>query len=268
MTGIDLDVTLGGIYLEPEFMTAKNLEEIFSLIKLKNVVFSDNDLKQTLHPSFYQQHNQEVNEFAFQLLKSLPQSNPAASYDLFINQYSMRRIIMLRYAQIRSVLETASHMYDYLFMEIVRQIPLNQRAKHASFIPFLENLSPFLSKIVYQRTMLPANAPRKFWRDSELIENQKEKLYLQIWKETNGKINIPYRRYYTNFDEWLRLDRNWLNFSNKLLKDPQSRLFGLDIANPKHVDTMITEHKQGVRSHRQRLIILMSLELFLRKHFN
>jgi len=267
MTGIDLDVTLGGIYLEPEIMAAKNLDEIFSLIKKKNIVFSDDDLKQGLHFSFYQQHHEAVNEFAFQLLKSLPQAHPAASYDLFINQYSMRRIIMLRYAQIRSVLETASPMYDYQFIEIVRQIPLDQRAKHASFIPFLEKLSPTLSQIVYQRTMLPANAPRKFWRDSEVIENQKEKLYLQIWKETNGKINIPCRRYYTGFDEGLRLEPEWMNFTNQLLNDPQSRLYGMEIANPKFVQTMITEHQHGIRSHRQRLIILMSLELFLRKHF-
>jgi len=268
MTGIDLDVTLGGIYLEPEIMAATSLDEIFNLIKRKNVVFAEKDLQAVLTPSLWSQSAGSTYQMASDLLKALPQENPAASYDLFINQFSMRRIIMLRYAQNRTFLETASPMYDYDFIDLICALPLNQRAKHASFIPFLEALSQPLSEITYQRTLLPANAPRHFWRESEEIEHQREQLYLKIWRETNGKVNIPYRRYYTNFDEWLRMDPAWIDLTDRLLSSPDARLYQMQIANPAYVAEMIRLHRSGERSHRQRLIILMSLELFLRRHFN
>jgi asparagine synthase (glutamine-hydrolysing) len=267
MTGIDLDVTLGGIYLEPDIMAANSLEKIFDLIKLKNVVFGEIDLQRVLMPSLWTQVAGGTYRMAYDLLNALPQENPAASYDLFINQFSMRRIIMLRYAQNRTYLETASPMYDYDFIDLICALPINQRAKHASFIPFLKSLSTPLSEITYQRTMLPANTPRHFWHESEEIERQREQLYLKIWRETNGKVNIPYRRYYTNYDEWLRMDPSWIKMTDFLLLSHDARLYQLQILNPKVVAEMIDQHRRAERSHRQRLIILMSLELFLRRHF-
>ena len=267
MTGIDLDVTLGGIYVDSEVLKATDDRDVLDLLKRKNCVFPESDLKQLLGNRLRTIAGDAPYNLALDLLANLPQETPAAKYDLFINQFSMRRIIMLRYALIRFHLETASPMYDYDFMEMITAIPTSQRAGHRTFIPFLRRLSETLAAIPYQRTMLPATAPREFWPQSINLERQREQLYLDIWRETQGKVFIPYRRYYTNFDEWLRMNPAWIRLTDDLLQNEQAMLYQLGLVRPEYVTECIRQHRTGQKSRRQQIICLMSLELYLREYF-
>jgi len=266
MTGIDLDVTLGGIYLEPDVMAAKNDEDVFQLLCTKNTVFTQAELGDLLTPEFGRRAGEAPYLFVRDLIGKLNQDTPSAKYDLFINQYSMRRIIMLRYAMIRFFLETASPVYDYDLIDLILSLPVTHRAAHRAFVPFLHQLSPELEAIPYQRTLLPPSAPREFWLKSIEIERQKEKLYLDIWKASRGAVYLPYRRYYSNFDEWLRLNPGWLSLTDNLLKNQKSLLYQMEIIRKSYVENLIEQHRTGARSLRQRLICLMSAELYLRKY--
>ncbi|MDP7024899.1 MAG: asparagine synthase-related protein [Kiritimatiellia bacterium] len=266
MTGVDLDVTLGGIYLTPDVLEAKSNDDVLGLLKAKNRVFSEEELDRLFAGPLA-----EVRDAPYQLMSeliaALPQDTAPVKYDLFVNQYSMRRIIFLRYGLIRNFVETAAPMYDYDFIDHILALPAAQRAGHQTFHSFLNTLAPDLARIPYQRTMLPATVPVKYWAKSAAIEAQREKLYLDIWRETGGQVHVPYRRYYTNFDEWLRMDPTWLAMTDDLLGNKASQIYERGLIQPEFVATCISEHRAATRSWRQPLICLMSLELYLRAFF-
>lgn len=268
MTGIDLDVTLGGIYLVPEVLQARNDADVGDLLAQRNRVFTKEHLRQLLTPTLWQKAGEAPYEMVRDLVAEIPQETPAAKYDMFIHLYSMRRIIMLRYAMHRHWVETSSPMYDYDFIDLISAIPTSQRAGHRTFTRFLNRLTPELASLPYQRTMLPATAPVEFWESSARLERQREQLYFDIWRETNGRVFIPYRRYYTNFDEWLRLSPAWIQLTDDLLRSRESMLYQLDLVEPKSVETLIEQHRTGQRERRSELICLMSLELYLREYFS
>jgi hypothetical protein len=264
LTGLDLDVTLGGIYLRPDVMAARDDGDVLDLLCRHNAVFTAEELKTVLSDRLYRAAGRAPYERAAGLIAALPQEQPAAKYDLFIQQYSMRRIIMLRYALIRHFMDTATPMYDPAFNDAVRGLALPQRAAHRTFVPVLHRLSPALESIPYQRTLLPPSAPREFWARSQALEAEREALYTDLWRATNGRVYVPYRRYYTNFDEWLRVDPAWRALTDALLLAPDARVYARDLVRPRAVAELVEQHRTAARNRRQALVTLMSLELYLR----
>ncbi len=267
MTGLALDVTLGGIRLTPDVLMAQNDHDVLNLLKKRNSVFQESEWSQMFGRQVWHEAGEAAYKLAQDLISSLPQETPAAKYDLFINSFSVRRIIMPRYALHRMYFETASPTYDYNLIDLILSIPTAQRANHTTFIPFLIRLSQALANIPYQRTMLPVTAPRSFWDVSAAIERQREQLYTDIWRETKGRVFIPYRRYYTNYDEWLRVDPDWIQLTDELLRNPDAAIYQIDLIQPQYVVELIDQHRAALKSNRQRLILLMSLELYLQEYF-
>jgi len=266
MTGVDLDVTLGGIYMTPAVLEARNDADVLNLLMTKNNVFSEAETNSLFAGPLADARDAPYETMA-DAIAALPQDAAPVKYDLFVNQHSMRRIIFLRYGMIRNFVETAAPMYDYDFMDRILALPSSLRAGHRTFHAFLNTLAPDLARIPYQRTMLPATVPVAYWARSAAIEAQREQLYLDIWRETEGKVHIPYRRYYTNFDEWLRMDPAWTAMTDDLLGAKTSQIYERDLIQPDFVTACISEHRSAKRSWRQPLICLMSLELYLRAYF-
>jgi hypothetical protein len=121
-----------------------------------------------------------------------------------------------------------------------------------------------MGEIPYQRTMLPPAAPLEFWEAGAQLEAQREQLYREIWQKTNGRSFIPYQRYYTNYDEWLRRDPNWISTTDDLLLSPNS-LICERFVNRDFIVRLVGEHRSAKRNHHQRIIQLMTLEVFLRQ---
>ena len=121
--------------------------------------------------------------------------------------------------------------------------------------------------IPYQRTLLPPSAPLEYWRAGTHLEEEKEKLYRQIWRETGGQVFIPYTRYSTNYDEWLRCDKDWIAMTNMLLTGPDS-VSCETLLNREAVRRIVEEHRSAKRSNHKQIIQLMTLEFFLRRFFN
>jgi len=267
ITGMDLDVTLGGCYLTPEVLRAQNDGHVLDLLKQTNSAFQPSHWPEFLGTDAWRRRCQAVYTLALDLIAGLPQESAAAKYDLFLYLFSARRVIRERYALYRAWLDTASAIHDHEFLDLVLAMPVMQRAYYATYLPFLARLSPSLAAIPYQRTMLPATTPWRFWDSAFDVERQREQLYTDIWRDTGGEVFIPYRRYYSNFDEWLRMDRGWIEFADGLLRQPNAALYQLDMVRPAYVAEMIDQHRGARRNHRARLIVLMSLELYLEKFF-
>ena len=120
-------------------------------------------------------------------------------------------------------------------------------------------------RVPYQGTMLPVDAPKRYWKDSIRIENEREKMYRDIYAETNGKVFIPYNRYYSNFDEWLRVNPHWIDYTKKMLLSEETVISNYcDIGI---VREWLEAQRSGKKAHFSKIIQLMSLEKTLRAHF-
>ena len=94
---------------------------------------------------------------------------------------------------------------------------------------------------------------------------QKEALFRHIFAETKGQVFIPYNRYYSNFDEWLRVNEIWKEHCRDLLMSQDTIL--LDYCDGTVIKKWLTAQLSGNESNFSKIIQLMSLEKTLRTHF-
>jgi asparagine synthase (glutamine-hydrolysing) len=266
LQGVDLDVTLGGEYLDEKIVCANSDNELMSEVMKRLIVFPEEMLlklfKNEFHAIVKQIPRKSLND-AFRNLKS---KEIGDRYDEFLILNSMRRIIMLRYKFIRVNVEPVSPVYDNNFIEIILKIPPKFRMNHYIFRKFFIMLSKKLSEIDYQRTMLPPIVPTEYWNEGRKLESEKEKLYRNIWVNTKDRVLVHYKRYYTNFDEWIRTDNELKNFINETLLS-ESTLSTKKYFNKDYIKQLIDEHQTGKENHMSRIIYLLSFELFLRLFF-
>ena len=261
--GIALDVSLGGRWVDSRlFDSNMDSEKVLAIIRKKFSYFDD-DLLQELFGS-----NQIV-ETAENLLREMWEPNlMQTNWNDFADQFSFRfrtiRVQCMRQKWQRLFLEDAVPSLDNDFVDLLLQIPTHERFNHRIYKRFMERLCPDLMDIPYQRTLLPPSVPFEFWEEGSRLEAQREALYENIWRTTGQ--HIPYMRYATNYNEWFRMDSGWIKWTDDLLLGTGCRLIELGL-NHKIVRKILEEHRNGSRNHRQGLLQLLSLELFLREFF-
>lgn len=260
--GLDLDVTIGGIYLTDDVFNINNIEGLFTYIKDEAFISLETAsklFKKDKHDKFYP----IIDSFINSSIDKCKENTFQETYDHLIMRYSMNRVILQRYRGIRNKIDTISPMYDNDLIDYYREIPIDLRKNYQIFQPFLLKTCGDISKVPYQRTNLPGDTPIKFWKKSQRIEKDKEELYRRIAYETKGKSYIPYLGYYTNVDEWLRFNKLWIKATKNLLQSTTS-LIRKDWLNEKYLDQIISEHQNHEVSHMSTLLRLMSAEIFLR----
>jgi hypothetical protein len=262
-TGLGLDLSLGGSYLDERlFNSDMDSEKVLAIIRRRLSCFDDD----FLHKLF---GSNQIIQNAESLLRevwkpSLMQTNWNDFADQFALQFRVSRIVVMRQTWQRLFLEDAVPTFDNDFVDLLLQIPTRERHNHRIYKRFMERLCPDLMDIPYQRTLLPPSVPLEFWEEGSRLEAAREALYENIWRTTGQ--HIPYMRYATNYNEWLRMDAEWIKWTDNLLLGPGGRLIELGL-NHKVVRQILEEHRNGSRSHRQGLLQLLSLELFLREFF-
>jgi hypothetical protein len=260
--GLDLDVTIGGIYLTEALCKLQTKEELSKFINQESFI-NLKDTQQLFKNDKIEKYHHTVEEAVDKILLECPQDNIQEKYDYFILMHSMNRVILQRYRAIRNKLDTASPMYDIDLMNFYLKVPINQRSNYKLFHPFMKQVCGLEASINYQRTNLPADVPVSFWAKSQLIEKQKEELYREIAKESNGESFVHYNGYYTNVDEWLRFNESWKNALIELLQSDNS-IIGKEWLDLNYINLIITEHITHEKSHMSTLMRLMSAEIFLR----
>ncbi|MFT5244449.1 MAG: asparagine synthase (glutamine-hydrolyzing) [Psychroserpens sp.] len=261
--GLDLDVTLGGIYLTEELLNIKSENDFKQFVLKDNLRLDSTAHKKLFKASLLQELEIDIHTYIIDLLGEQVTDDFVDSYDKFIMKYSMNRVILQRYRSIRNNIETISPMYDRNLIAYLLSIPTNERANYKAFFPFINKLTPELCKIEYQRTGLPANVDVKFWKESQQIESTKEELNRKIALDSKGENFIPYKRYYTNVDEWMRFNEKWKNVITDLLQSEKS-ILRKEWVNADYLDTIITNHQNHVTSNFGLIQCLMSAEVYLR----
>jgi asparagine synthetase B (glutamine-hydrolysing) len=264
-TGLALDVTLGGSYLSPRLTSGDVTSDGALEYSLdKSAYFSRDECLQLLRLNETASLLDELRDIAAQDWKAGPNADPADQCDRFFLRSRGWRYLFLRQAWQRYFVEDIVPTFDNDFIDCVLRIPAAWRTGHRFYQRFLQALHFGMGEIPYQRTMLPPAAPLEFWEAGAQLEAQREQLYREIWQKTNGRSFIPYQRYYTNYDEWLRRDPNWISTTDDLLLSPNS-LICERFVNRDFIVRLIGEHRSAKRNHHQRIIQLMTLEVFLRQ---
>jgi asparagine synthase (glutamine-hydrolysing) len=267
VTGLAFDVTLGGSYLSQELVAAApDPEASFERSLGRTRYFSEEQTLRLLRSPETKGHLEALRTVARTIWDGGNATHPADRSDRFFLLTRVWRHLFQRQVWQRLEVEDIVPTFDTALVNVVLGIPPELRQGHNVYQQFLLQLAPGLAAIPYQRTTLPATVPREFWGEGTRLEEQRERLYREIWRSTDGKTFIPYTRYYTNFDEWLRRDPDWIAATEDLLLGNGSRLCAGPVCR-EAVAALIEEHRAGRATHHQRIVQLMGLEHLLRAFF-
>jgi asparagine synthase (glutamine-hydrolysing) len=265
-TGLLIGSLLSGRHMDAALLSPEmGGEEAFSLIRRREVsYFSDEILERMFVSGNIASRSEAILRKMWE--PEAMQTNWADHAERFFLQHR-GLVVITRQVWQRLFLEDASPSFDNDFIDMILQIPARERLNHKTYRRFINRLLPDLADIPYQRTLLPTSSPLEFWEEGSRIESLREALYRNISCATGGDVHIPYKRYSTNYDEWLRLDKDWARFTDELLLSPSARFSDAGI-DGETVREMVLDHRAGKGNYRQGILQLMTLELFLREFFS
>lgn len=266
-SGLALDLTLGGSYLDVSCFSENVLVDDLATnwLEKKACYFSD-ELLRKLFKKDYQAVLCQVRTALKGLVSKNRQEKCADTLDAVSLYSRVNRVIFFRQGWQRLYVEDTTPTFDYAFMNMLLSIPAKERYQHKSYMEFMKWVSPNTLDIPYQRTNLPAIVPPMYWAEAAKVEEQRESLYDRINQQTG--LNIRYPRYSTNYGDWLKFDIGWKNFVDQVLFSKSSMIYDKCRIDREVVRTLVDEHRNGTRDHRQRLLQILSLELSLEENLN
>jgi asparagine synthase (glutamine-hydrolysing) len=267
LTGIALDVTLGGSYLTPGLVDGSlKGQDAFAAALHKAEYFAPEMTRQLVRLPNVDELMEELRADASAVWEGGESEHPADRSDRFFLLTRVWRNLFYRQLWQRLFLEDVAPTFHNGFIDALLRIPPAWRAGHRVYQRFLQHLHPGVCRIPYQRTTVPPSAPLEYWERGARLEAERESLYRDIWRASGEKVFIPYRRYYTNFDEWLRLEPAWTAFADSMLRRDNSRIYA-GLVDKSSVHRLLDEHRSGARSRHQQIVQILTLELFLRTYF-
>ncbi len=255
--GLALDIPLGGSYLEG----VTEADPLPELLYRKLAYFKPDQVARLFRDE------RKPTEIMARLSAAFSADDPPANrfdaWDRFILKHRVHRCLAQRQYWQRLYFEDATPTFDNDLVDLLLQIPAAERQSRRLYQRVMRQVCPDLMDIPYQRTLLPPAAPVEFWKESAALEAAREAMLERLYAQTQGTVYVPYTRYYTNFDEWMRRDPGWIALSDDLL-GAGSRIedqLGLDGSFARE---MLDQHRSAQKNHRARLMQLMTLELLLR----
>ncbi|MDB4416142.1 asparagine synthase-related protein [Akkermansiaceae bacterium] len=265
--GLDFGATLGGFDLPEKLVKIKSTEDFYNFALTENLRFNEDMIFRLFKKEKLDEIGLDLGDYIKKSVIESEGNNFIEKYDSFVMKYSMNRVILQRYRGIRNYIETLSPMYDRNVLNYIFSLDVKERVFYKAFYPFINQLSKKLAELPYQRTNLPANVSVKFWKNSQKIEKDREELCREIARDSGGKDFVPYTRYYTNVDEWMRFNSKWMLAIKDLLQSDNS-IIRREWLNSDYVDKIIFDHQNHVKSNFGVIQTLMSAEVFLRLEKN
>ena len=259
--GLAFDLTLGGSYLTEEIVNAKNKDELLRILYDKQRFFSKIEFSKLFIEEYYNKirHYPSLSfEKEFNVVKETHHGNCC---DHFFLQNHVRRWTIGGHILMRTCIENSVPTYDNNLVDILLNIPPELRLNHRIYRKFLRKLSPELSRIIYDKTMIRADAPLMLWKAGAIYPRIGNKIKRLIWKVSKGKIFIPSKRKYVEFNDWIRTNENWKRFFKDLLLDKNA--VSKTYFNQEYIKTLIQEHEEGKTNNSLKILYIASFELFL-----
>jgi len=265
-TGLALDILISGSYAS--FLVDSEFEKIpFEQTKdeiLDRYRYFNFPLKEMFQtPTLAKDRIAEVRDLLKQDLTEIC-DDKENNVDRFILRQRVWRHILPSQQWQRLLVEDVSPTSSNKVIDLLWSFRSRERENFALTRKLLSLLDLSLMEIPYQGTLLPVSVPVDFWESATAIEAKKESLYRNVYHATNGQVYLPYERYYTNFDEWQRVDTHWTEALDHYLLSDQSRLISGYVRRD-WIKKIIEEQRTGAAANFARINVLISLELMLRR---
>jgi asparagine synthase (glutamine-hydrolysing) len=264
MSGLSFDVLASGSYQSKYQNTFQDVQNFGSI---QNLVLNDLKLFQFDKEMFFKTN--DARDHVFEIERLLKEefketsTDPGNSIDRFILRQRVAGVIFPRQMWQRMHLEDVSPTFSNHLINCLTQLSSKSRSKFALSRAMLMHISPRLANIPYQRTMLPVTVPVEFWAESLVIEKTKEDLYRRIFLASDGGVHVPYQRYYSNFDEWQRIDPYWTEVINFFLLSADTRLTQ-EYVDRSWIKNLVDRQRRGMDSNFAKINVLLGVETMLR----
>ena len=265
MTGLALDFTMAGSYC-PSNAHDMSEQKMYDYAFKKIETFSSEDRSLLFKDkSLIERVKNIESAVKNELSKDFSKGSAVSALQNFFMENRVRRQIFQRQQWQRAYCEDYIPTFDNRLVDYLSRFSLEERSNHKIFQKVLLLLSSNLASIPYQGTNLPASVPVEYWESATQIEAMKEQLYRKIFNETTGMVFVPYNRYYSNFDEWMRTNAEWQNHIADLLLSDKSRILGF--LNRNVINTWVNDQISAKIPRYGKIIELMNLEKTLRAFF-
>ena len=153
---------------------------------------------------------------------------------------------------------------DKEYMEVVSHLPLSMRLSDAIHIKMIENINPDYLLPVYNDYKIPMQE-YSFYERGAMIESQREELFVEMMREWNTKHNnkFYYSHDYADFNGYIKYDSSWISYMDEMLLSRDAIIYN-KYFHFDRVEQMLYEHRKDIRNWKKELILLTSLEQFLR----
>ena len=265
ITGIGMGVFVSGCYNPSREINS--FDEVLDFTKNKMQYFSKGDRKKLFKSDQLECLVSEIfTGIKSKLRESYRELGAVKSIESFFLEHRTRRGMFQRQQWQRAFCEDYIPSYDNRLIDYLATFKPEEKLNYRLSRQLLISLSKDLADIPYQKNNIPVSAPIKFWSDAERIELEKECLYRDIFNSSMGQCSIPYNRFYSNFDEWLRTNKLWMNQARSLLLGSDSRVG--DYLQHDAMKGLIDDQESGKYPNFSKIVHLMSLEKTLRTNFD
>lgn len=153
---------------------------------------------------------------------------------------------------------------DKEYIEAVCHLPLFMRQSDAIHIKMIQYINPDYLRPVYNDYKIPMQE-YKLYEIAAAIEAQREKLYIQMMREWNPTHTdkFYYTHDYADFNGFMKYDDSWISYMNDMLVNQEAFIYKHWFVYER-VQQMLYEHRNDIRNWKKELILLTSLEQFLR----
>jgi asparagine synthase (glutamine-hydrolysing) len=162
----------------------------------------------------------------------------------------------------RSYIQDRVPGYDNDFVDLVLEIPPELRFEHRIYYEFFAKLAPNLTKIPQQRTGIVPLAPFFLQKIGTLVKLGYKFFIHKLRNFTSGRISIPDKMGYPDYDEWIRKDARLRTFFEDILLD--ERTLNRGYFNENYVHEMVKSHMSSRKDWGRELCALLTFELWHR----
>ena len=154
---------------------------------------------------------------------------------------------------------------DKRLIEEVRHLPLSMRLSDTIHTRMLQKINSAYLQPVYSDYNIPMQMTCSYSEFARTLEEQREQLYIHMMQEynPNHENKIYYNHDYADFNGYMKYDNSWISYMDGLLLDRDAYIYKRYFVYER-VKQMLFEHRSNIMNWKRELILLSSLEQFLR----
>jgi len=260
--GLGFGQTLGGAFLRESRVAGMSREDMYADFQKDRSVFREAEMLQVFLPRYHDVAREAPARAFGGVYERMSSRDPQLAFDEFY-WHSRLAYIATMHVYGRDLVEISCPTVDNELNDLAYSLPPNKRLGHYIYREFLMKLSPELARIPYNKTMVPASWPFVLWRAGKAWSFGKETVKQKLYTVSKGRIYLPNSYRYIDDAGWLRANSEWRKYVREMLLVPTAA--SREYFRQDYVQALIDQHQDGTRDNADRIMRLLTFEVFLRQ---